>query len=133
LGVGQVGAARIASRGVEVEAELRAGHEGDLALGEAADTQLGPLQVHQHADRTAELDLDLADQAVTFGVVLVAAVAEVEPEHVRAGLGQGADAFAGGARRPEGGEDAGAAFAIHLESSAVQAAEWGLLRAWASR
>ena len=48
------------------------------------------------------------------GVVLVGAVAEVQPEHVGAGLGQRLDRLGRAAGGAEGGDDAGAAGADHL-------------------
>ena len=62
-----------------------------LPSAEGAQAQLGTLQVHEDADRAAQLGLDRADHGVHLAVLLVAAVAEVEPEHVGAGLDQRAD------------------------------------------
>ena len=55
------------------------------AVGEGAAAQLRPLQVGEDADRPADLGLDLANQRVAPGDVVVGAVAHVQPEHVGAG------------------------------------------------
>ena len=55
------------------------------AGGEGAAPELRPLQVGEDADRPADLGLDLANQRVPPGDVVVGAVAHVEPEHVGAG------------------------------------------------
>ncbi|MNZ95009.1 hypothetical protein D3C78_1141340 [compost metagenome] len=100
LRVGQVDPPRIARCGIEVEPQGLAALEIDLACGEAADPQLRPLQVHQHADRLAQLALHLTHPLVAQGMVGMLAVAEVEAEQVDAGLYQPADIFAAAGRRP---------------------------------
>ena len=97
LGVRQ--ARGVALGRVEVERNGRplGGHR---ALGEGADAELGALQVGEDADRPAGVALDLPDRLVALLVIGVAAVAEVEPEHVGAGLEQGPDDLGRGAAGP---------------------------------
>ena len=52
----------VAQRALGVEHELRARRERDLAVPEAADADLGALQVDQHADRAARLARERAHQ-----------------------------------------------------------------------
>jgi hypothetical protein len=113
LGVGQRRAYLVAGHLVEVEAEALPGGELGLAARDLADPQLGPLQVQEHADRPAGLLFQLADDRVAGLVVGVAAVAEVEPEHVGPGLEQrldGGRVRGGGA---QGRDDLGFAAASH--------------------
>ena len=53
-----------------------------------ADPELRALQVHQDADRPAVSGLDLAHELEAPGVILVAAMGEIEAEDVGAGLEQ---------------------------------------------
>ena len=76
--------------GVEVEPERAARRELD-GPPEPPDAQLGALQVGQHADRPPGAARPRGSP-VAVGVLLVAAVAEVQAEHVRARLEQGANA-----------------------------------------
>ncbi|MNN28698.1 hypothetical protein D3C81_1422770 [compost metagenome] len=90
---------------VQVEGEGLALLQLHGSVGEAADAQLRALQVHEDADRVAQLGLDFAHPLVAQGVVGVFAVAEVQAEQVGAGFHQGADVLAAFDRRAEGGED----------------------------
>ena len=122
----------VALRLVEVEPEVVAARQGDPAVGEAADPQLGPLQVHDRADRPAALLLDLANDREARRVVLVAAVAEVEAEHVGAGIGQLADALLGRAGGTQRRDDLGATVSAHASHS-LDAAQPMVPRASLSR
>ena len=102
---------RVALGRIEVEAEARALGEQHRAGGEGAAAQLRPLQVGEDADRPAELRLDLADQRVPAGDVLVGAVAHVEAEDVRAGEEQAADHLVAVGGRAEGRDDLDVALA----------------------
>ena len=103
--VGQVDPAAVTRGLVQVQAQGLAALQLDLALGEAADAQLRPLQVHEDAQRVVQLLLDFADPLVAQGVVGVFAVAEVEAEDVNPGFDQLADVVDAFDRRAEGGED----------------------------
>ncbi len=72
---------------------------------EPSDAQLRALHVGQDADRAIELLLQLADDGEAGGVVLVAAMREIQPEHVGAGLEQAGDDLGRGTGRAEGGDD----------------------------
>src|SRR4030095_16493504 len=92
--MGQLRALGVALRLVEIETIGAAGLQLDQAAGKGADSQLRSLQIHQDADRTPALLLDLADEVVALLVILVRAVAEIEAEHVGAGLEQRGNLFA---------------------------------------
>jgi hypothetical protein len=61
--MGQVNARGIARRGVVVEGEGLADGKRFPAVGEAADAQLGALQVGENPDRAPDLGLDGPDAA----------------------------------------------------------------------
>ena len=63
----------------------------DRAVDERAQADLGALQVGQHGDRAARGVGGRADQLVGALVVLVRAVAEVQPGDVHPGLDEGGD------------------------------------------
>ena len=113
LPVGEVRAGGVAGGGIEVEAEGAAHDELLRAVGEGADAQLRPLEVGEDADGRAELDLDLADDPVAGGDVLVGAMAHVEAEDIGARLVQGADHLLGGGGGAERGHDLDVAMASH--------------------
>ena len=73
---------------VQVQPERLAGLQMHTAAAEPADAQFGALHVGQNADGPVELFLQFADHGEAGGMVLVRAVAEVQPEHVGAGLEQ---------------------------------------------
>ena len=120
LRVRQADAGGVAVGRVEVEAE--ASRPRSSITGPAAKVphaELRPLQVGEDADRAAELGLDLADQRVAPGDVVVGAVAHVEPEHVGAGEEQAADhlvGVGGGAERRDDLDVALAAERGHAEA-----------------
>ncbi len=90
---------------VEVQAQGLAAHQLHLALGEGADPQLRPLQVHEDAQGVVQFALYLADPLVALGVVGMGAVAEIEPEDVHPGLHQLTDVLDAVDGRAQGGED----------------------------
>jgi hypothetical protein len=97
--VRQRDAAAGAGRGVEVEADPVPLFDGDRTLGQASDPQLGPLQVGENRNGAPGLLLNRAHDVVALLMLLVAAVAEVEAEHVGPGLEQGANHLGAGACR----------------------------------
>ena len=101
--------------GVEVEADALSLFKRNWTLGQAADPQLGSLQVGQD-DGTPGLLLDRAHDVVALLMLLVAAMAEVEAEHVGPGLEQRPDHVRAGARRPEGGDNLGMTGTAHRHS-----------------
>ena len=66
-----------------------------------------------------------ADDVVALPVVLVRAVAEVQPEHISPGLEQAADDLRAGARRAEGGDDLGVAMTAHVMSRPARPPSFG--------
>jgi hypothetical protein len=94
--------------GVGRDRELGAGLELGLAGGESPDPDLGALQVEQHGDGPAALLRLGPDRGQHAGVVLVAAVREVEADHVHAGLDQLADPLGARRRGAQGTHDLGA-------------------------
>ena len=101
----------VAGARVQVQAEALAGLQLHRPLREGAHAQLGALQVGHHADGAAGLGLDLAQDGHADRVILGAAVAEVQPEHVHAGMEQAAEGIAVAAGRTQRGDDLGAAVA----------------------
>src|SRR5205085_4034699 len=111
------------------------GAGGDLrpAAGKIAEPQFGPLQIGEDADRPPGLGLDPANLGKPGAVLVVGAMAEIEPEDVDASLEQGADALEAGARRPDGGDDLGAALPPQRPvpaASAVGQHVTGRVRGW---
>ena len=90
--------------------------------GDAPDAQLGALQVHEDADRATGFALDLADLRIALGVITVAAVAEVEAEHICTRADQLADAFDRSAGWTQRGEYSRAAIAFHAASAPLNSA-----------
>ena len=111
LRVRQRDAGGVAVGRVEVEAEARPLLERHRAGGEGAAPELRPLQVGEDADRAADLGLDLADERVAPGDVVLGAVAHVEPEHVGAGEEEIADHLVGVRGGAEGRDDLDVALA----------------------
>ena len=103
----------IARRVREVEPIGLSGDEFRRAAHQLADAQLGPLQIGEDADRTAEFRPQPADRLDPGRMLVVGAVAEVEPEDIRARLEQGADHFGRIARRPQRSHDLRVAMAAH--------------------
>ncbi len=104
---------RVARRWIQIEAHRVAGLHVDLDLGEPAETQLGPLEVGQHAQRTFQRHFSPAHGLQVGGMVLVRAVAEVQAKDVDAGLGQGLDHARCPACGAQGRDDAGASSSVH--------------------
>ena len=73
------------------DADLAAGGPDDRAVGERAEPDLRALQVGQDGDGPAGAVGGLPDPLVGGRVVLVGAVAEVQPGHVHPGLDEGGD------------------------------------------
>ena len=61
-----------------------AGGDADLAVPDRADADLRALQILENADRAGRFGLQRADRGVNLGVILMRAVAEIEPERVDA-------------------------------------------------
>jgi hypothetical protein len=99
LGVRQRGALGSALRLVQVEAEGLPGQQHHRAVGKGADAQFRPLQVGEDADRPAGGLLQRAQVFEPGAVVGVVAMAEIQPEHVDAGLEELANHFRVGAGR----------------------------------
>ena len=101
FGVRHAHAGLVPRRIAESEGKALALGERRLAAPEGADPELRPLKIGKNPDRPAGLRLDGADEGVAGAVLGVGAVAEIEAEHVHAGLEQRADDRLVGARRPE--------------------------------
>jgi hypothetical protein len=109
FGMWQADAPPIALGCVAVQNEFLSGDERHLALFELADAQLRSLQVGKDRDRPAELAFGRAHQLVTFLMIGVRAVAEVEAEYIGAGIEQCLDHVETGTGRAERGHDLGLA------------------------
>src|SRR3712207_1290341 len=97
VGVRQVDPCAVAGCRVEVEPERPTRLERHGPAGEGADAELGALQVGEGADRPPGVALDFPDGFVARLMVGMAAVAEVQPEHVGTGLEQSPDDLGRGA------------------------------------
>src|SRR5262249_10924991 len=105
-----------------VEPERRACLELYQPFREGAHAQLGSLQIEQHRNRPARFALDRANDVEALLVLVLAAVAEVEAEHIRAGIEQRADRGGIRARRAERGDDLGVAITAHDDQRPAMAA-----------
>ena len=123
LRVRQRDPALVAGTAVEIEPELPPALELDLHLVETADAQLRPLQVDQTC-RSAAASPPRSPRIMpeALGVLLVAAVAEIQAEHIHAGLEQRAELLGRSDCRAERGQDLGCSSATH---QAVPAGEGG--------
>jgi hypothetical protein len=72
------------------------------------------LQVEQYADRPARVLFYRADDVQTSLMIVVCAVAEVQPKHIGPRVEQRFDGVAAGARRPQRRDDFGITVAAHL-------------------
>ena len=81
---------RVARTVLEFQAERRAFFQ-HRAGGDLADAQFGSLEVDQDADRAPELSFDRADTRVHRTHIVMAAVAHVQTERIRARSKQRAD------------------------------------------
>ena len=106
-------AAPVAGLPIEVETKVIAGSELDPTLGERAEAQLWSLQIGQDADRPSGGALDRSDRLEAGSVVVMSAVAEIQPEDIDPGLEQGANLLGRRARRAECRNDFRAAPAPH--------------------
>src|SRR5262249_36214058 len=118
----------VARARVAVEADDGSGLQHLLAARQRADADLGTLQVLQHGDRTSDLALDGPDGVKARRVVLVAAMTEVETEHVHAGVEELADPGRVRACRPERCNDLGSPIAPHVSTSLVAFSSWRCAR-----
>ncbi len=114
LGVRQLHPAGVARHRGQVEAEGSARSAAHASGLEGAHPQLRPLHVGQDADRAARFRFQRADDGDVGGVVVMAAMAEVQPEHVGAAAEQPAEHVSRAAGRADGGDDLGAAAAAQL-------------------
>lgn len=99
----------VAGGAVKVETEGLSFGQGKGPVGKAAQPELGTLQVEQDGDRPPQFPFQRADGQVAFLVFVMAAVAEIEPEYIRAGLVQAPDLGAVAGGRAQGGDDFGIA------------------------
>ena len=90
---------------------LALGPEG-RARGEAAEADLGSLQVGEDADGTSGDVGGGADPLVVGLVIGVVAVAAVQPRDIHSGLDQGPDSLVSGGGRAQGTDDLSAS--IHV-------------------
>src|SRR5262245_58849210 len=115
--MGQPHARAVAGTILQIETKGLAALDLRFAAAQLADADLGTLQIHQDADRPARLFLDLADQGMARAVILVGAMAQIEPENIDTGMEQGEELLAGRAGGPQGGDNLGQAFTSHARNS----------------
>jgi hypothetical protein len=116
--VRQIDPRRSAQRRIAVQSEDVALVQVCAAVGERAESELRPLQVDEHPDRTAGLLFERADHRHALAHDVVRGVAHVDAEDVGAGGEQGGDGLAVARGGAEGGDDLdAAATGLHLGSS----------------
>src|SRR5262249_16545384 len=93
----------------EVDTKGLTGPKFDPSFLEGAQTQFRSLQIGEDAYRASRDVLKIANRPEPSSVVLMGAVAEVQPEYVDAGFEQVADPLRRRARGPECCDDLGAA------------------------
>ena len=113
LRMGQGDAHHVPVRAAGQEADGLPRRQGDLPVLQGAHPDLGALQVHQYADGAVHLLLQGAQGGVGPGVILVRAMAEIEPEGVHAGDEQGLQHLRRGAGGTHGGDNLGPAVTTH--------------------
>src|SRR5262247_4112792 len=113
LGMRQLHAMGVAGAGIGIEYEVGARHQRHGVILEAADAQLGPLQIAQDADRPPMLGFHGADRHNELAHAVMRRMTHVDAEHVGAGLEQPVDHRPLRGGRTEGRHDLGPAQASH--------------------
>ena len=95
--MGKIDAPCVAFGRVEVQSQAAAWLQHDFSARDAPNAQLGPLQVKHNAYRPPGVAFGSTDDAQARGMVVMGAMAEIQPEDVGARLDQRAYAFGAGA------------------------------------
>ena len=103
----QADPAGIARRLVEIEPEACPFGQLDRPGDESSNPDFRPLQIGHDADGPAHFPFDRADRADARALILAAAMAEIDPEHVGAGIVERENGLAVAARRAQRGDDLG--------------------------
>jgi hypothetical protein len=103
----QVGAPRTARQRIEIEPKRLIRLEQHGPIGETSHAQLRTLQIRKDADRSAGLAFQLAQNRESCAMIIGAAMAEVQAEHVDAGEKQALSDFRRGTRRSHRRDDLG--------------------------
>ena len=98
---------------IDIEGEVIAFDQTDLAAGELADPDLGALQVGEHTDIATEPGGDLAHHAYQAGVRIGRSMREIDPHDIDAGQDHALDGGRITRCRPEGRDDLGGAGNAH--------------------
>jgi hypothetical protein len=109
IAVIETDAMRITQRALGVEHESRALLQRDGAMRELADADFRALQIHQHADRAAHLACEFAHEIDALAMLVGGAVREIDADHVEAGADHRLQRPRIARRRPQRGDDFGAA------------------------
>ena len=105
--------------------------QGDRAIGKAAETNLGALQVLQDAHVHAQGGGHLANRGDAGGMLAVVAMGKIQPEGGGAGLDQLAQPLRGFGGRADGGHDLGATHEIGLgHGDAIGSSETTIAPLW---
>ena len=105
---------------IQIKTELRAFDQILGLIGKSAYTQFRALQVRQDRYRARELVFDLTYNLVTLGDLVMAAVAHVQAEHIRAGFVQSLDGFIGARSWAQSGHDFHISLTSHTGSLILQ-------------
>src|SRR5436309_1024594 len=109
LGMRQRRTVFIAHLAIKIEVEACTGGEFDPTLGEGAKSELWSLQVGKYADRAPCCAFNPSDRVEARSMILLRAMAEIEPKYIDACLEECADPFRGGARWSQCRNDLGTA------------------------
>ena len=85
----------------------------NLSILDRSDPNFRSLQVLQDTDRAADLLFERANRGMDLGVILVNAMAEVQPERIDAGEKERLQHVGRATRGSDGGDDFGPAIASH--------------------
>src|SRR5579859_1438720 len=124
--MGQRNALLAAFGAFQHEAHLLALLDGKFAVLQRSDADLRPLQILQDADRAADILLQRAQGGMDLGMIVMGAMAEIQPEDVGAGQEELLQPFRRVAGGADGGDDLGMAMAAHgkFSSVSVRRSEW---------
>ena len=103
----------VAGRGIEIKPHPMSRLDRDFDVLETAQAKLGSLQVGEHAQRPLQGEFGPAHSLQRRCVVVMRSVAEVQPEDVDAGLGQGLDHARRPAGRSQGRNNTAASCSVH--------------------
>ena len=116
FGMWQLHPQRVAGDRAEIEAEALPGLQLHAPAGKPADPQLGALHIGENADMAVEFLFEVTDHGDASGVIVMRAMAEIQPEHVCSRLKQPRQHLRRRTGWPQRGDDLGAAAAADFDA-----------------